>query len=332
MITPVDVDRYKELLIESNYDIGETKFLVDGFRNGFTLGYEGDTNVRLTAPNLKFRGVGDKVILWNKVMKEVKLKHYTGPFSEIPFENYIQSLIGLVSKDNGKDVRLIFHLSYPRNTGKSVNENTPKSKCRVTYPDFSEAVQLCIRAGRSCKISKSDMTSAFRNLGIRPQHFRFLIMKAVSPIDGKTYFFLDKALPFGAAISCSHFQRFSNSIAHIVKFRTKRDLINYLDDYFFVALLKLLCDRQVQTFLDVCAEIRFPVSLDKTFWGTMLLTFLGLLIDTANQQVLIPVEKLEKAVNLIDSLLDKKSKKATVNQLQKLCGFLNFIGRYVILG
>ena len=45
--------------------------------------------------NLKFRGIGDKVTLWNKVMKEVKLKRYAGPFEEIPFEYYVQSPVGL---------------------------------------------------------------------------------------------------------------------------------------------------------------------------------------------------------------------------------------------
>ena len=46
----------------------------------------------------------------------------------------------------------------------------------------------------------------------------------------------------------------------------------------------------------------------------------------------IPVEKVDKAVALIPSILDKKSRKVTLNQLQKVCGFLNFLGRCVIPG
>ena len=100
----------------------------------------------------------------------------------------------------------------------------------------------------------------------------------------------------------------------------------------FAALLKWKCNMQVQTFLDICSQINFPVSLEKTFWGTCRLTFLGLLIDTINQYVCIPVEKVEKAVNLIETVLSKESKKVTLNQLQKICGFLNFLGRCVIPG
>ena len=265
-------------------------------------------------------------------MKEVKEKRYAGPFETIPFDNYIQSPIGLVPKDNGKDTRLIFHLSYPRGRGISVNANTPKELCTVKYPDFSEAIQLCIKHGKGCKIAKSDMKSAFRNMGIRKKDWKYLVMKATSPIDGKTYYFIDKCLPFGASISCSHFQRFSNAIKHIVRYRTKMDLVNYLDDFLFAALLKLLCNNQVKEFLEVCDLIKFPVSLEKTYWASSYMTFLGMLIDTVNQCVAIPIEKIQKARNLINEVLLKKSKKVTLNQLQKICGFLNFLGKCIIPG
>ena len=43
--------------------------LVQGFKEGFDIGYEGPSNIKQTAPNLKLT-VGDEVDLWNKVMKE----------------------------------------------------------------------------------------------------------------------------------------------------------------------------------------------------------------------------------------------------------------------
>ena len=330
-MTPVDSKELKSLLIQSKYNVDKINFLIDGFENGFTLGYNRPENVQIKSPNLKFRGVGNKTILWNKVMKEVKLKRYAGPFSEIPFDSYIQSPIGLVPKDNGKDTRLIFHLSYPRNAKKkSVNANIPKELCSVEYPDFDKAIQLCLRARKSCKISKSDMRSAFRNLKMKKSHWRFLVMKAQSPLDEKIYYFVDKCLPFGSSISCAHFQAFSNAIAHIVKWLSERDLLNYLNDFLFVALMKAVCNNQLKTFLKVCEKIRFPVSLDKTFWSSTLMTFLGLLINTVEQTVSIPTEKIIKARILIGWVLDKK--KITIKQLEKICGFLNFLCRCVLPG
>ena len=141
-------------------------------------------------------------------MKEVQAKCYARPFDLIPYKHFIQSPIGLVPKDGGKDCRLIFHLSYPRNAKTSLNANTPKEFCTVKYPNFNKVVQLCIKVGVGCKLSKSDMKSAFRILGVMSDQWQWLIMKAESPYDGKTYFFVDKCLPFGAVISCAIFQSF----------------------------------------------------------------------------------------------------------------------------
>ena len=162
-------------------------------------------------------------------------------------------------------------------------------------------------------MGKSDMRSAFRHICMRLDDFKWLIMKAKSPIDGRIYYFVDKCLPFGSSISCAIFQAFSNAIAWIVMFRTGQDLVNYLDDYFFVAMLTLMCNGQIQVFLDVCKRVNFPVSLGKTFWAAPKLTFLGMLLDAENQVVAI-------------------HSKTTLQQLQRLCGFLNFLCKCVIPG
>ena len=62
----------------------------------------------MNSPNLKLN-VGDEIDLLNKVMEEVKLKRYAGPNKQIPKEfqdDYIQSPIGLVPKDQGR------HMTY----------------------------------------------------------------------------------------------------------------------------------------------------------------------------------------------------------------------------
>ena len=328
VVTPVNADKLEELLKITQYDINETEFIVNGFRNGFDIGYRGPLEVQRTSPNLRFR-IGNEVVLWNKIMKEVKLKRYAGPFSVIPYDNYVQSPVGLVPKNGGKDTRLIFHLSYPRN-GESINSCTPKHLCKVRYCDFADAIRLCMRQGARWA-GKSDMLSAFRNLGILKKQWFLLLLKAVSPFDGNTYWFLDKCLPFGAAVSCSHFQKVSNCIAHLAKVRSMGNSpVNYLDDYLFVAYFKHWCNRQIQNFLEVCSDINFPVSMDKTFWAEETILFLGLLIDLVRQLVSIPADKVERAKTLIMDMLS--SKKTTVHQLQKLAGYLNFLCRCVIPG
>ena len=87
---------------------------------------------------------------------------------------------------------------------------------------------------------------------------------------------------------------------------------------------------QIQEFLKVCEEITFPVALKKTFWGTTRLTFLGLLLDTIQQIICIPLDKIEKALDWIEYFLQRK--KATVLDFQKLCGILNFLCRCIVPG
>ena len=185
-------------------------------------------------------------------------------------------------------------------------------------------------AGVRCFVSKSDMTSAFRNLGVLWSQWRWLVMKAESPLDGKTYYFIDKYLPFGASISCALFQAFSDAIAHIMRVKSGKDNVNYLDDFLFVALLRAFCNAQIDLFLAICKRINFPVSIDKTFYGSTQQIFLGFLIDTVAELIMIPEAKILKGRTLIENALRKR--KLSVKQCQQICGFLNFLGRAIVPG
>ena len=87
--------------------------------------------------------MGTKVQLLNKLMKEVMLCRVAGPFSSIPFENFIQSPIGFVPKDGSDQTRLNFHLSYKfkEENMESVNFCMPEHKCSVKYRDLDFAVK-----------------------------------------------------------------------------------------------------------------------------------------------------------------------------------------------
>ena len=329
------MDLYEQLLHQSGYDPEKIEYLVQGFRRGFSLEFEGDRKKILNSQNLKLR-CGSQLELWNKVMKVVEAKRYAGPFSEPPFEYYYQSPIGLVPKDGGRKTRLIFHLSHLCSGG-SMNEGMNKLLCAVKYPDFNNAIELCLKEldlnpDAICYIGKSDMTMAYRHVPLRAFDWPLLVMKAKHPITGQVFYFMDKCLPFGGSISCVIFQKFSNSISHLVTYRTRKLNINYLDDFFFVSLLRMMCNSQVNTFLEVCGKINFPVSLEKTFWGTTRLVFLGQLIDAENRKICLPRDKIIKALDLISFFLNTRNKKATVKQIQQLTDFLNFLCNSIIPG
>ena len=62
-VSPINTEVFCTLLEQSDYDPTEIEFLQDGLENGFDIGYEGDQNVKLTALNLRFNGVGNETIL-----------------------------------------------------------------------------------------------------------------------------------------------------------------------------------------------------------------------------------------------------------------------------
>ena len=223
--SPIKVDVLEELLNKFGYDAAKTQYLVNGFRNGFDIGYRGPLDRKDTVNNIPIRdGVGSKIEMWNKVIKEVHLKRYAGPLDIIPFETYMQSPIGLVPKA-GDQTRLIFHLSY--DFGKeekqcSLNYFTPKELCSVRYSDLDHTIANCLKIQKRMKtgvifLAKTDIRSTFHLVPLRPDQYRWLLLKAEDPEHpGKYCYFADKCLPFGASISCAIFQEFSNALKHIM--------------------------------------------------------------------------------------------------------------------
>ena len=341
IVTPVKVKELERLLIDTGYDVNKRQYLIDGFTQGFDLEYGGSRERQDRSNNIPFT-IGNKFELWSKIMKEVKEGHYAGPFEEIPFEFYIQSPIGLVPKDGGRKTRLIFHLSYDfeKSSGNpSLNACIPPEKCSVKYHDLDEAVRSSINW---CKIintgerqifyGKTDVQSAFRLVPLRFACWMLLVMMAIHPIIGKTYFFMDKCLPFGASISCKIFQEFSDALRHIVEGKTMIYLAitNYLDDFLFVAMTIRKCNHLMKQFLDICSIIGVPISHEKTVWATRIIIFLGFLLNRRDFSISIPEEKRQKAINSLQAMISKR--KATVKDIQSLAGLLNFLNRAIVPG
>ena len=275
-------------------------------------------------------------------MKETELGRYAGPFEQVPYQYYIQSPIGLVPKDGGAKTRLIFHLSFDfdgeqENSG---NHFTPKELCSVKYNDLDYAIKLSLDIKKQFDdvvfqglyYGKTDLSSVFRILPLSPHCFCLLIMKAQDPVTKNWMYFMDKCLPFGSSRSCALFQRFSNALRYITEFLAgrKKSVSNYLDDFLFIAATIQMCNHLVQTFIDMYDCIRCPISHEKTVLATQLIVFLGILLDGKNFGLMLPSEKCEKAKKMLQWLVGKRC--ATVKQLQRLTGTLNFLTKAIFAG
>ena len=327
-------------------------FLVEGFREGFTLGYEGPSGHKDESDNIPFSpGVGDKFELWDKIMKEVKLKRFLGPWAKgnIPFDEYIQSPVGLIPKAEGQ-TQLIFHLSYNfKNGNQSINHWTPNEICTIKYRDLDHAIKNCVgfirmrKSGADKKggnsvvfdylfFGKTDLKNAFCWLPMSKRFWKFLMLKAENPKTGEWMFFVDKCMPFGASISCVHFQRLSNALKHIVESleQVYNIITNYLDDFLFIHYLRQVCNRIMRRFLLVCEMINFPVAEDKTEWASTIVTFLGLMLNGWTFTLMVPDEKKWKVINILSKFYN--AKKVTIKDIQILTGVLNFLNKAIVPG
>ena len=115
-------------------------------------------------------------------MKEVKLGWVARPFKSIPYQNYIQSPIGLVPKDGGTQTHLIFHLSFQFKNGGSVNFHMPREWCSVKYNDLDHAANKIWRmmkdGAKEIYFSKTDGKSAFHVLPLDIWSCQWVVMMA----------------------------------------------------------------------------------------------------------------------------------------------------------
>lgn len=340
IVTPINAIRLRQLLQETQYDAQKTEFLFEGFTKGFSIGYTGPQDVKITSNNLSFR-VGDKYDLWHKIMLEVQAKRYAGPFKnieEIPFPGdgtatgWIQAPCGLVPK-SGNKTRLINHHSYPH--GRSLNDGIDDAHAKVVYQDFQDAIKIAtslLESNPDAPIffSKCDGKNAFRVLSLAPFDRRWQVLKAVNPLTGEEVFFVDLCISFGNRASCFLYENFSKAIAHIYTARTGVKGVSYLDDALQVGVGRDQTNRYLAVFLDICSQINMPISEEKTVFATQIIIFLGMIINAVTKTVEIPDEKVIKAMNQIQSFLD--AKKVTVLQVQQITGLLNFFCRAIVPG
>ena len=142
----------------------------------------------------------------------------------------------------------------------------------VKYRDLDHALKSILKLLRdypnACIVfGICDLKSAFRLVPLKRWCWNLLLMKAKDQ-NGNWKYFIDKCLPFGAAISCIIFQRFLNVLAYLAKALrssppNELGLTNYLDDFLHIALCMSYCNQALQHFIDLCSRLGVPISMDK---------------------------------------------------------------------
>jgi hypothetical protein len=318
--SPVNLEQLRKELVY--FDESEGEFLLNGFRHGFSLQYEGPRKAT-DSRNLKSALTHPEVVR-EKINKEIDLQRVAGPFSYRPLPTLRVSPIGLVPKKANDEFRLIHHLSYP--TGESLNDYIDPVNSSVQYTSFDAAVHMVQDLGKNCELFKMDIKSAFRILPVSPLDFDQLGFK----FDNLFYF--DKCVPFGCSISCNIFNRFADFLAFVVKRKSNSpNLIHYLDDFLGGGKPNSgQCHHLMECFSKCMAELNVPLAEEKTEGPVTKICFLGLEIDSEEMIVRLPSSKIQAILITLNAMLHKD--RCTLKEMQSLIGALNFACKAILPG
>jgi hypothetical protein len=243
--------------------------------------------------------------------------------SDLP-DNVFCSPIGLTPKlANGIQTgwRVIFDLSCPE--GSSVNDGIPKEYGTLVYETLNDAVQLVAQAGKGAIMMKRDLKAAFRHVPMNPCDYWLLIF------EWNGQFFVDMFLPFGLRTAPRIFNLFAEALHWVLETLFEWNLTHYLDDFLFVFPPGTDITPLSAQFDEVLAEFGLTKAMEKDMDGCVVV-HLGFEFDSINMQVRLPLNKKQRAVEAVNTLL--ASSTAPLSMLESTLGFLSHCCQVVPLG
>jgi hypothetical protein len=309
----MDLQEWKHQLELTNYPKADIiwEYLVNGVKLGNDIPRTG-TRVCGNLPTAC--GEYFERVICKEMLEECRLGRRAGPFDSIPLHNFQCSPLGTVPKKDPKKLRVIHHLSYPRNIeNASVNSTINDIECKLVK--FSEVLSLVQAKGRGCLMAKYDIRNAFRLIRVRVQDQHLLGML----FQGKYYYEL--CLPFGLKSAPGLFELFATAIEEFIHRSGVETIRHYIDDYLTISFA-LSAQSDYDKVIEMFKKLNIELASEKLAKPSTRIEFLGLVIDSDLMKVELPQDKLGRYKALLDEWLKKEY--CTLQELQSLVGKLVF--------
>ena len=141
-------------------------FLLDGFRNGFKLGFSQNQTLKSAKRN-KPSAYEHPLFIDEYLANEVSLGRVAGPFHTPPFPFLHVSSFGVIHKKGQPNKwRLIVDLSSLG--GASVFDGIDPNDFTLHYITVDQVIRMVSRFGKGALMAKFDAESAYRNIGVHP--------------------------------------------------------------------------------------------------------------------------------------------------------------------
>ena len=224
------------------------------------------------------------------------------------------------SEAQGTKIRTICDYSQPE--GQSVNKYADARTFQMmTHQD---AYALMRPYGYMGKV---DIKSAFRTVGVHPEHWELLGYAWTEP-DGTEKYYIDTRCPFGLRCSPEIFCRLSHAVRCMLTAQGYAATVVYVDDFLVLADTEDGCRRAMQALLALLRDLGFTISEHKVLGPAQAMVFCGLELCTnadgrGGMTVTVPAEKLRKAEALAGALAAKSA--VTRHELDSAIGYFNHL-------
>lgn len=261
----------------------------------------------------------------NTIENQLESDLARGRVSQVqPIKPFISSPLGLVPKTD-KGWRRIHHLSHPPSA--SVNDHIPPAYGALNYESRSNLLDLVRKAGPRATLIKRDLKDAFRMIPVA------LSQRWLLGFEWNGTYYHENCLPFGLRTAPFLFNLFAEALHWLLLLLIPFLFIaHYLDD--FIVIVPRGREHLIPRFSRVWDDLTNYLGLlrnpSKDGQGTTL-ECLGIEIDTIAMEARLPDRKKDKAITLIRRALGAE-KGITLEECEKLTGFLNFCSEVVPLG
>ena len=138
---------------------------------------------------------------------------------------------------------------------------------------------------------------------------------------------LDLRLPFGLRSAPKIFNAVADALQWIFGAKGIAPVLHYLDDFILVEGSMAEAEHKKAELVSTCRTLGIPLEPSKLEGPSSCLTFLGIEVDTQALQLRLPVEKLDRLKEVLDTVGGKRS--LTLLELQSLVGLLQHASKVV---
>ena len=308
-------------------------YILQGIEHGFHIGMDPPISLESAVQNMASARKHPTVID-DYLRKEVDSMNILGPFPSTSAPAVHINHFGVTPKKHqpGK-WRLITDLSFPE--GSSVNDAIEKPLCSLKYISVEQVAEKAVQLGRGSLIAKIDIKSAYRLIPVSPADRHYL------GTEWKGNVYVDTKLPFGLRSAPKIFNAVADALEWCLSAEGVEAVYHYLDDF---AVLgppgSEQCHQSLALLKAICCELGIPLAPEKQAGPSTTIEFLGITIDTSQQELRLPIDKLDRLQSLTvkwtdrirKQLQDKQRPSCTRHELESLLGTMHHASTVIPAG